>query len=73
MKVQIHAKRFADKPAEREGTFNSKPAEVVIEEGEEVVITAKDGIVQTTINGKPQGAVSLGEWDYTAVAITYER
>lgn len=74
MNVEIHAMRFEDDDAKRatEPTYCTKPAQVVIEPDQEVVIRAKNGIVHLTIDGQEQGrGFNLDKWDYTAVAITY--
>jgi TusA-related sulfurtransferase len=74
LRLEVHAMRFEDDDELRakEPTFATKPAMMQVKEGEEVVITAKDGIVRITIDGKPQGGgMSLSRWDYTAVALTY--
>ena len=75
MNVEIHAMRFEDDDAKRatEPTYVTDPAAVTVEQDQEVVIRAKNGIVHVTIDGKEQGmGFQLDKWDYTAVAITYK-
>lgn len=75
MRLEVHAMRFEDDDKKRaqDPTFCTEPAMMQIKEDEEVIITAKNGIVRVTIDGKPQGGgMALGHWDYTAVAITYK-
>jgi hypothetical protein len=75
LRLEVHAMRFEDDDDLRakEPTFATEPAMMQVKEGEEVVITAKDGVFSVTIDGKPQGTrMSLNRWDYTAVAITYK-
>jgi hypothetical protein len=75
MNVEIHAMRFEDddKLRAQEPTFATKPASIKVDPGQEVVITAKDGVARVTIDGESQGGgMALGRWDYTAVAVTYK-
>lgn len=74
MQLQIHALRFPDDDAERDlkKTFNSKPSKVDIESGVEVTIKAKDGVAMIQIGNDTPYSIFLAEYDYTAVALTYE-
>jgi len=75
MRIEVHAMRFEDDDELRakKPTFATLPATVPVSPTDEVVITAKDGLVRVSINGESQGgAMPLGEWDYTAVAVTYK-
>jgi hypothetical protein len=75
MKIQIHALRFCEDDAERakRRVFNSNPAEISVSDGDEVVIKAKEGRVEITINGQPSNMpVFLGPWDHTAVALVVD-
>ncbi|MFL5659831.1 MAG: hypothetical protein ACJ8BW_00600 [Ktedonobacteraceae bacterium] len=74
MQLQIHALRFADDDDERalKKPFNSQPSKFDIEPGVEVTIKAKDGVAMVQIGNDTPYPVSLAEYDYTAVALTYK-
>lgn len=74
MRLEIHALRFPDDDAERElkKTFNSQPMRLSIEKDVEVTITAKNGLAMVKVGDDEPYPVSLAEYDYTAVALTYE-
>lgn len=73
MRLEVHALRFPDDDAERalKHTFNSQPMQINIEKGIEVIITAKDGVAMVQIGDDKPYPIVLGEYDYTAVALSY--
>lgn len=74
MQLQVHALRFPDDDAERDlkKTFNSQPATIQIADDVTVTITARNGLAMVQIGNEKPYPVSLTEYDYTAVALTYE-
>jgi hypothetical protein len=74
MQLEVHALRFADDDAERalKNTFNSQPMKIKIDRDVEVIVKAKNGIATVQLGNDRPYSVSLAEYDYTAVALTYK-
>lgn len=74
MRIEVHAGRFEEddeKRKDKSTAFYSNPAVVQVKPEEEIILRIRDGVIYSTIDGEDQMPMVIGEYEYTAVAITY--